>query len=298
MKGTAMRTNYHRFQLGDSECVSLCDGSMDYELESMVTNAPRSDVVAALQAHGLKTEVITTPYAYLYVSAGKHKILVDMGTGDLAPTTGRLLQSMHEAGLTPEGIDAVFITHAHPDHVGGALNDVGEPNYPNANYFICKAEWDFWFSEGAMVLSGKWSTDLARQKLAPLKEKMVLLEQEGEVLPGVTVLFAPGHTPGHMVVSFASHGERLLYIGDTVVHPLHLEHPDWLPIYDVLPELAAASKHRIFDLAASTGSWVLGQHFPPFPNLGHVVKKQIGWEWRPTGHDRPNRQNLRKGEEG
>jgi hypothetical protein len=66
-----MRTDYYRFQLGDSECVSLCAGSMDYELESMVTNTPRSDVVAALQALGLPTEVITTPYAYLYVPAGK-----------------------------------------------------------------------------------------------------------------------------------------------------------------------------------------------------------------------------------
>jgi glyoxylase-like metal-dependent hydrolase (beta-lactamase superfamily II) len=282
-----MRADYYHFQLGDRPCVSLCDGSMDYELESMVTNAPRSDVVAALQANGLPTEVITTPYAYLYVEAGKHKILVDMGAGNLAPTTGRLLESMHGAGLIPEEIGAVFITHAHPDHVGGALNNAGEPIFTNANYFICKVEWDFWFSEEAMVRPGEWFTNYARQKLAPLKDKMVLLEWEEEILPGVSVLFAPGHTPGHMVVSFASEGERLLYTGDTVLQPLHLDHPDWLPKFDILPELAAASKHRIFDLAASTGSWVLGQHFPPFPNLGHVVKKEIGWEWQPIGNDRP-----------
>jgi glyoxylase-like metal-dependent hydrolase (beta-lactamase superfamily II) len=282
-----VRADYYRFQSGDSEYVSLCDGSMDYPLESMITNAPRSEVAAALQAHGLPTNVITTPYACLCVNAGEHKVLVDMGAGNLAPTTGKLLESMHNAGLTPEDIDVVFITHAHPDHVGGALNADGEPAFANANYFICKVEWDFWFSEEAMVRPGEWFADYVRRNLAPLKDRMVVLEREEEILPGVSVVFAPGHTPGHMVVSFASDDERLLCTGDTVLHPLHLNHPDWLPTFDVLPEPAAASKQRIFDLAASSGSLVMGQHLPPFPNLGHVAKKEIGWEWQPIEDERP-----------
>lgn len=280
-----MRDDYYRFQLGDSECVSLYDGSVDYELQSMVINAPRSNVAAALRAHGLPTEVITTPYAYLYVAAGKHKILVDMGAGNLLPATGKLLQSMRSAGIALESIDSIFITHAHPDHVGGALDDKGGPVFTGATYYICKTEWEFWFSDQAATQAGEWMTNVAREKLTPLKNKTVLLEREEEILPGVSVLFAPGHTPGHMVVSLSTKGERLLYTGDTVLQPLHLEHPDWLPKFDILPELAAASKQRIFDLAASTGSWVLGQHFPPFPNLGHVVKKEIGWEWQPIEKD-------------
>jgi glyoxylase-like metal-dependent hydrolase (beta-lactamase superfamily II) len=276
-----VRTGHHRFRLGEIECVALCDGSMDYDLGSMVATAPCSEVVAALQASGLPTDVITTPYTCLQVGIGEHKVLVDMGAGDLAPTTGGLLQSMHAAGISPEDIDAVFITHAHPDHVGGALDDAGEPVFAGADHFIAKAEWDFWFSDEAMVRPGEWFVAHARKNLAPLADHIVLLEHEEEILPGVSVLFAPGHTPGHMVVSFTSGGERLLCSGDTALHPLHLDHPDWLPVFDVLPEPAAASKRRIFDLAASTGSLVLGQHFPPFPNLGHVVGKEIGWEWQP-----------------
>jgi glyoxylase-like metal-dependent hydrolase (beta-lactamase superfamily II) len=108
-----------------------------------------------------------------------------------------------------------------------------------------------------------------------------LVDQEGEVLPGVGMIAAPGHTPGHVVVAVSSGDELLLYVGDTVLHPLHLEHPGWLPIYDILPEQAAESKRRIFDLAADSKALVLGQHFPPFPSLGYVTKLGKGWTWQP-----------------
>ena len=276
-----MELDLYRFQLGTHECVSLYDGFHDYNHEQMFTNAPRSDVELALQAHGLSPNAVTTPFTFLYVSTGKHRVLVDIGAGDLLPTTGQLQHHLHKARISPESIDSIFITHAHPDHVGGVLDNSGKPIFPHATYYVCREEWDFWFSEKAASQAAEWMVDFARAKLTPIKDKTVMLDQEGEVLPGVSVLLAPGHTPGHMVVSFSAQGEQLLYTGDTVLHPLHLEHPDWLPVFDILPELAAASKSRIFDLAASTQCWVMGQQFPPFPSLGHVVKQKIGWEWQP-----------------
>ncbi len=114
-----------------------------------------------------------------------------------------------------------------------------------------------------------------------LAGRVTCVDHENELLPGVRMLAAPGHTPGHAVVEFASRGQKLFYSGDTVLYPFHLEHTDWLPIYDILPEKAAPSKRRIFDLAAGTGALVLGQHFPPFPNLGHIAKKGEGWAWEP-----------------
>jgi glyoxylase-like metal-dependent hydrolase (beta-lactamase superfamily II) len=275
-----MNADFYRFRLGNYECVSLYDGHHDYKLEQMVTNAPQVDVEVALRAHGFSPEFVTTPFTFLYVNTGKNRILMDIGAGNLLPTTGKLLHNMQRAGIAPESIDSIFITHAHPDHIGGVLDDLGRPIFTHATYYICRLEWDFWFSEQATSQGWEWMADFARAKLTPIKDKIVMLDKEEEILPEVSVLFAPGHTPGHLVVNFSAQGERLLYTGDTVLHPLHLEHPDWLPVFDILPEQAAASKSRIFDLAASTQCWVMGQQFPPFPSLGHVLKQKIGWEWQ------------------
>lgn len=274
--------NYYRFQLGDFHCISLLDGEMDYELEAMVKNVPRADVEAALQTHNMPMNVITTPYANLLVDTGRHRVLVDMGAGNLADTTGKLMPNLRSAGIELESIDSIFITHAHPDHIGGALNDQGDPAFSKAAHYISRTEWNYWFSAQAETQAPEWMTGFARKYLSPLKNSIVLVDEEGEVLPGVSVLFAPGHTPGHMVVSFACGEERLLYTGDTVLLPLHLEHPEWLPVFDILADQSETSKRRIFDLTSSTGSWVLGHHFPPFPSLGHVIKAGGGWEWQPV----------------
>jgi glyoxylase-like metal-dependent hydrolase (beta-lactamase superfamily II) len=272
---------YYRFSLGEFECASLSDGSLDYPLKNVYANVPIEQVEEALRQHSMPVEYITTPYTYLYVKAGEHRLLVDMGAGDLGPRTGNLVQNMRAAGIDPSEIDAVAITHAHPDHIGGALDERGQLVYPNARYYICGQEWDFWFSERAEVKTPEYFVTCARTNLDPLRERVIVLEGEGEILPGISVLFCPGHTPGHMAVSVSSDGERLLYIGDAVLQPLHLEHPDWVSIYDILPGQADQSKRRVCDLAAEERCWVMGQHFPPFPSLGHIVKRGQWWEWRP-----------------
>ena len=272
----------YRFQVGRFECLSLSDGSWDYPLKNLFANVPVDEIHEALRRRSLPIDYVTTPYSHLYVDTGEHQVLVDMGAGDyLAPRTGKLFQNMSLAGIDAAGIDTVVITHAHPDHVGGALDDQGRLVCSEARYHISKVEWSFWFSEVSREKAPERFVHVARRYLAPIQERVHLLEGESQIVPGVRAIPAPGHTPGHMAVSVSCGDEQLMYIGDTVVHPLHLEQPDCVPIYDILPEEAAASKRRIFDLAVAKKAEVMGQHFPPFPSLGTVVKNGQGWLWQP-----------------
>jgi glyoxylase-like metal-dependent hydrolase (beta-lactamase superfamily II) len=282
-----MNSGFYNFRLGAFECVSLLDGSMDYPIQNIYSNVPREHVEEALHRRRLPVEVVTTPYTYPWVNTGAHRVLVDNGAGDLGPKTGRLLDSMRSAGISPAGVDALVISHAHPDHIGGTLDERGRPIYPNAYYYIWKEEWNFWFSEAASARTNEHFVAIARKNLEPIKERVILIDHEAEILPGVSVMPAPGHTPGHMVVTFQSGGQSLLYIADTVIQPLHLEYPGWLPVYDILPEKAAESKQRVFDRAAETHALVLGQHFPPFPSLGTIRKQGQGWLWEPIAIQQP-----------
>ena len=282
---------YYRFAVGSLACTSLLDGFHAYAWKDFFSNASREEALAALASRGVTGESIETPYSYLYVDTGDHQVLIDAGAGPFFPTTGRLLASMAEAEISPAEIDTVIITHAHPDHIGGLLREDRSPAFPNAAHYVSKREWDYWFSDEERAKAGQGPQkafdmffDFARGQLEPVRHLARPVEFAGEqaaIYPGIAVFRAPGHTPGHMVVQLSSGGERLLYIGDAVLSPLHLEHPGWLPIYDIQPEEAEVSKRLIFDMASSESCLVMGQHFPPFPSLGRVSRRREGWEWRP-----------------
>jgi glyoxylase-like metal-dependent hydrolase (beta-lactamase superfamily II) len=270
------------FQLGSFECLALSDGSWDYPIRNLFANVRADRVKEALRRNNLPIDYVTTPYTFLCINTGEQQVLVDMGAGDrLAPRTGKLPHNLRASGIEPSEIDSVIITHAHPDHVGGALDEVGQPRYAKADYTISRSEWEFWLSEASAAKAPRRFVDVARRNLGPLRDRLTLVEGEADIVPGIRVIPAPGHTPGHLVVEVTSGKALLLYISDTVVHPLHLEHPTWQPIYDLEPESAAISKRRIFDRAAAENALVMGQHLPPFPSLGTVVKHGRGWKWQP-----------------
>jgi glyoxylase-like metal-dependent hydrolase (beta-lactamase superfamily II) len=288
-------TGSFRFEIGEFECVSVSDGALNYPPESFFANVPLERVEEALRERNLPTAQIMTPYTCLFIDTGEHRVMVDTGAGDLGAHaadvfpdldhstsfTGLLPENLRAAGIGPLEIDTVIITRVHPDHVGGTLEETGELVFSNAHYFISEVEWDFWTSDAATTKASAVMVDTARRNLDPLKERLTLIEDSSEVVPGVRVIATFGHTPGHIALSVASGGEQLLHVSDAVLYPLHLEHLEWTPVFDMLTEQASASKHRIFNLAAEEDALVFAHHFPPCPNLGHIRKQEHGWRWQP-----------------
>jgi glyoxylase-like metal-dependent hydrolase (beta-lactamase superfamily II) len=271
---------------------------MNYPVESFFMGIPLEQVEAILRDHHLPTTHVHTPYTLLYIDTGEHRVLVDTGIGqygsladkmfptvdNTATRSGTLLENMRAAGINPDEVDTVIVTHAHPDHVGGNLDAAGELNFPNAQYCIGQDEWDFWFSDErtAALHVPPPMVQIARASLEPLRDRVTLIDSGAEILPGIAAIPTPGHTPGHMALSILSDGQQLIHFSDAVIHPLHLEYPDVLLVFDMLPDQTLASKRMICDRAADEKALVFAHHFPAFPNLGHIVKHLDGWRWQPS----------------
>ena len=234
-----MEAGFFKFDLGKFKCMSISDGGQNFPLDIMFNNVPLEQVKRVLTERGLPTDSLYTPFSLLFVDNGVQRILVDMGAGNFSPDAGKLRGNLIAAGVDPRSIDAVIITHAHPDHIGGTIVDMGSLAYPNADYYIWEKEWDFWWSENAAQQAQEGHAGLAQNALSAVKERVTLIKPGSEILPGVIGVDSAGHTPGHLAISIVSEGSELLLISDAALSPLHLENPHWHPALDIDPESSA-----------------------------------------------------------
>ena len=289
-----MNTDIYRFKLGDFQCIAVSDGTHTYAPPTfpppaifLFANAPRERLEQTLREHNLYPEQWAewvSPYICLAVNTGQHQVLVDTGADGLGPNTGKLVQNLKVVGIAPEDIDTVIITHGHPDHIGGNTDSEGRPTFRNARYVMWHDEWHFWTSEQAETKLDEHVREVllkfARKNLPPIQGQLELVNHETEIVSGIRALAAPGHTPGHMALAISSRGEQLLCVSDAVLHPIHLEQPDWYSAVDFAPEQVVATRRGLLKRAAAEKALVLAFHFP-FPGLGHVSQSGDTWQWQP-----------------
>jgi glyoxylase-like metal-dependent hydrolase (beta-lactamase superfamily II) len=287
-----MPAGSHRFQVGTLCCTVLSDGYVDHPTSWYFPDAGRLELERALQSHGLPQERVLCPYTCLLVETGRHVVLADTGLGTASSTSGAILARLEMAGIRRQDVDTVIFTHAHPDHLGGAV-DMRNPRaplpmFPNASYVMSETEWGFWTADRVdlhgLRLGGDVKADMqstARRCLRVLRHQVELIDRETEIVPGLRALAAPGHTPGHLALLLASEGRQMLHLGDAAVHPLHLEHPEWQNGFDLLPDRALATRRALLERAAAEEMRVMAFHFP-FPSVGRVAARaEGGWEWTP-----------------
>lgn len=285
-----MNTASYSFRIGPMECLALSDGTGEAAPASaMFARPPQRLLRRALQQHHADPECIPYGWNCLLVAIEGHRILIEAGSGpDAGPTLGMLVPNLLAAGISAADIDVVILSHGHGDHVGGTLDRAGKRVFPNAQHVMLKDEWDFWMGdpdlhELSIPVSKRLSMSRgAKNSFVALRDHVQLVQGTQEILPGLRVIPAPGHTPGSLAVRVSSPQGQLLVVADAVYHPIHMEHPSWSSIYDYDPKQATATRRRLLDEAAKTGSLVLAYHMN-FPGLGHVIAKGTAWQWQPLG---------------
>ena len=282
-----MKSETFRFQLGNFSCIAIQDDAPRYPIGMFLTNLARERFEPGLLERGEDPQQIEIPYTCLLINTGRDRVLVDTGIGvdSLRPSQGKLLPLLRAEGIEPHEIGTVVLSHGHSDHVGGSLNEAGQPAFPNARYVMFRKEWDFWMSSPSLAElpvdeSFKRGMLASAQKNLPgVQAQLDLVHPETEIVPGIIAIAAFGHSPGQMALEISSAEKRLLFVADAIVHPLHLEYPETIGVTDHLPGQMVATRIRLLEKAAREKSLVSTSHFS-FPGLGHVVPKGDRWEWR------------------
>jgi glyoxylase-like metal-dependent hydrolase (beta-lactamase superfamily II) len=279
---------FYRFKLGEYEITILHDGERTFPLpDTFVTNVPKDQALAAAADAFMPAGKVTVPFNPTLINTGTKLVLIDTGNGPSPDgAVGQLFPNLAAAGMRPEDIDIVVLSHLHPDHTNGLRTATGAIAFPNAEIIAPAPEWDFWMNDAHMAQASDTVTKNyfanTRKVLGGLDDRIGRYTWGQEVAPGVTAIATPGHTPGHTSFAIASGSARMAVQSDvTNIPEFFLRNPDWHVIYDHDPDLAAKTRHQFYDMAATEKMLVAGYHFS-FPSAGYVEKDGTGYRLVPV----------------
>jgi glyoxylase-like metal-dependent hydrolase (beta-lactamase superfamily II) len=269
----------HKKKIGDIEATTVSDGVLTAPLDVVLG----MDKAEAERLAGRKDTIDISVNAFLLKLRGQWA-LVDVGSGNtMGPTLGKLPNNLRALGVAPEEIATIFLTHLHPDHSNGLVDDAGNAVYPNAEVILHETEARFWLDRQPQSGEGeRIRRNLAKCAVTtkPYRARMRTV-RDGEVMPGIAAVGLAGHTPGHTGWLIQSGSDGLLIWGD-VVHlaAIQVQRPDTGLVYDVDPQAACATRRRMFDRVAADKLMVGGAHLD-FPGFGTIVRKGSGYAYEP-----------------
>lgn len=280
---------YYRMHVGRFEVTALLDGTHPFPSDRVALGTTPARLEGMLRARFLPTRFEGMINAFL-VNTGDRLVLIDTGAGELyGKEGGGLPAALRAAGYSPDDVDDVFITHLHEDHAGGLLAE-GKPVFTKAVVHVSARDAEFWLDD----VHQKDVNELLRpffpaiQKvLAPYiaSHRFSPFADGADLLPGLSAIAAPGHTPGHSFYLLRDAGQAMLFWGDTVhIEPVQTADPDVAIRYDWDVPKAIATRKAIFARAAAEGWWVAGAHIS-FPGIGHIrAQGRSGYAWIPANY--------------
>ncbi|QGU89664.1 MBL fold metallo-hydrolase [Erwinia sorbitola] len=248
-------------QIGDFQITALSDGTMAATLD-VLSGIETTEAEKIQRSAGIANYGHIHINCYLICGRGR-TILVDTGAGGHNNVGGLLRSRLEKLGISPDDIDTVLLTHCHPDHIGGLLDEEGNQIYKNAELHLHPLEAAHWQDNEKLDRAnerGKRNFMLVRRILNTYAGKVRLIDQ-GEIMPGILPVWLPGHTPGHTGFRIHSDEKCLLIWGD-IVHFPHIQsaQPAISIMFDVNPSQAIETRKKALRLAANEKLIIAGMH--------------------------------------
>ncbi len=269
----------NKFNVGDIEVIAMSDGQVVFQPTDYFAASTPDD----WQAHERWLDhegKLVFPFGCFLIRAGGKNVLIDTGLGQIeagAYKGGALLGEFAEAGVHPEDVDVVFITHLHADHCGTAAQKTGDvmrPTFTNAVYRWTAAEQAHWSG-------GLPKGSVARRDIfAAVAPQWQAADGGASLAPGVDVVSMPGHTPGHAGVVISSGEQRAFLLGDGISCPAQLEEAEWSGAGDIDPKLARQMQEAMAKEIEGSGALMGASHFPGL-TLGRVLRGEGRRYWQP-----------------
>ena len=271
----------HAFALGDLQITILSDGT--FNMPTRLLNRDMGALQTALSIGLRNRQHVVYGVNIVLVRSGAELVLIDAGAGGTwKPTAGKLADRLTAVGIDPASITKVVITHGHPDHLWGLVDEFDDsPRFARAQHIMPAPELDYWRKVDVDSLPERVQGAAAGAKrvIGTIDERLAAARPDAELAPGIAYVPTPGHTPGHCSVRISSGSNGLIVTADTLFHShLSFAHPDWQPVSDMDGAEAVASRRRLLDMAA-TDRLLLAAYHIPFPGLGRVELHDAAFRW-------------------
>ncbi|WP_299529194.1 MBL fold metallo-hydrolase [Ulvibacterium sp.] len=284
-----MDTEIFKCKIGGFECTIFKDLMFTYQAKDYFINADKSELNDALNKYQVDPESIPSPYIAMLLQNGNQKILIDSGIGfseepivfkgKTFVLKGKLKQLLAKENIDTDNITDVVITHFHPDHIGGVHSSDGQLVFRNAKFHIHQDEWDFWHTSKSDSQPPLFKFFIEKN-ITPLKNgNLNLITQDYQkISKGLISVNAQGHTAGQIALIIGEERERLLYISDAFLHPLHIEQLHWRTNFDLDHKKAKDTRSKLLELAEKESMKINAFHFD-FPGLGFAERNGQKWKW-------------------